>query len=415
MTLDNPAALYEKRTQRVAQAVALQVPDRVPVMYFAMFWHARYAGITCRDAMYDYDRLNAAMRRVLVELQPDMYALPHPMSALGQVMETMGYRQMQWPGHGTAEDVPFQYLDREYMQADEYAEYLFDPTGFYLGKYLPRVAERFGGLARLSDLPGQYYTMLMLGMRHYADARVVESLNAMREAGAEARSMLSSAMTFAKEMADLGFPMSQGASANASFDYFADFFRGSKGIMLDMYRRKDQLLAAMDKAGVFILRQAVAAGSRSPSRFVFIPVHWAFDGFMSLPQFRQFFWPSFRVLLIGLIDAGLIPLVLWEGDCSSRLETIADIPRGRAVYWFERTDLVRAKAALGTEVCLRGNVPASMLVTGKPEEVDAYCRMLIEKVGRDGGLILDGAIGIPDEARPENVQAMFAAPRKYAQ
>ena len=310
MAANEAATVFSQRTQRVADAVALQVPDRVPVMYFAAFWHARYTGISCRDAMYDYDRLNAAMRRVLGELQPDMYALPHPMTALGPVMQTMGYRQMQWPGHGTGEDVPFQYLDREYMQADEYADYLFDPTGFYLGKYLPRVADRFGGLERLSDLPGQYYTALILGMRHYADPRVIEALGAMREAGAEARRMLSSAMAFAREMVELGYPVSQGASANAPFDYFADFFRGSKGIMLDMYRRKDQLLAAMDKAGVFILRQAVATGSRSQSRFVFIPVHWAFDGFMSLPQFRQFFWPSLRTLLLGLIDAGLVPLVL---------------------------------------------------------------------------------------------------------
>ena len=49
---------------------------------------------------------------------------------------------------------------------------------------------------------------------------------------------------------------------------------------------------------------------------------------------------------------------LWEGDCTSRLETIADIPRGKAIYWFERTDLVRAKEVLGDVVCLRGNVPS---------------------------------------------------------
>jgi uroporphyrinogen-III decarboxylase len=250
-------------------------------------------------------------------------------------------------------------------------------------------------------------------MRHYANSRVVSTLAAMREAGEEARRMLRNAMAFAKEMADLGFPQSQGASANAPFDYFGDNFRGSKGIMLDMYRRKDHLLAAMEKAAVFILNQAVAAGARSPSKFVFIPIHWAFDGFMSLAQFKTFFWPSFRKLVIGLIDNGLIPLVLWEGDCTSRLETIADIPPGKAVYWFERTDLVRAKEVLGQVVCLRGNVPASMLTTGTPEDVDAYCRMLIEQVGKGGGFILDGGIGIPDEAKPENVRAMFEAVHKY--
>lgn len=54
------------------------------------------------------------------------------------------------------------------------------------------------------------------------------------------------------------------------------------------------------------------------------------------------------------------------------------------------------------------------MTTGTPGEVDACWRHLIEKVGRDGGFILDGAIGIPDEASNENVKAMFQAVRKYA-
>jgi uroporphyrinogen-III decarboxylase len=89
------------------------------------------------------------------------------------------------------------------------------------------------------------------------------------------------------------------------------------------------------------------------------------------------------------------------------------IPPGKAIYWFERGDLFRAKDILGQITCLRGNVPPSLLNTGTPEEVDACCRKLIEVVGKGGGFILDGGIGVPDEARPENVAAMFAAPQKY--
>jgi len=394
-------------------AVELRRPDRVPTVFYTMFWHARRGGFSCREAMYDYERVNEITRRLVLEFQPDMYALPHPMTAFGPIMDKMGFSQMHWPGHGTGEDVSFQYLDREYMKAEEYEEYLFDPTGFYLSKYLPRVAEGLAGLARLSNLPGQYYAGLLLGTRHYAQPEVASAFDTLRAAGDEARKMLRSAMAFAKEMTELGFPMAHGAAANAPFDYFGDNFRGSKGILLDMFRRKDQLLAAMEKAAVFILNEALAASARSPSKFVFIPIHWAFDAFMSPAQFKSFFWPSFRKLLLGLIERGLVPMVLWEGDCTSRLEIIADIPPGKAVYWFERTDLVRAKQVLGGAVCLRGNVPASLLTTGTPEQVDACCRTLIEKVGRDGGFILDGGIGIPDEAKPENVAAMFQSVRKY--
>ncbi|MDH4191431.1 MAG: hypothetical protein OEW21_14665, partial [Betaproteobacteria bacterium] len=68
----------------------------------------------------------------------------------------------------------------------------------------------------------------------------------------------------------------------------------------------------------------------------------------------------------------------------------------------------------GDTVCLRGNVPTSLLIAGTPDEVDQYCKALITRVGRGGGFILDGAASIPDEAKPENVMAMARSVRKYA-
>jgi uroporphyrinogen-III decarboxylase len=407
------AAAYDERMKRITDAVELRQPDRVPVAFFNMFWLARYGGISYREAMYNYERLAEIARRAFLELQPDMYAHPHFLTAVGPVMEKMGYKQLQWPGHGTADNVSYQYIDREYMKAEEYDDYLLDPTGFYLHTYLPRVGEAFQGLEQLPMFPGLYYMRLVVASRQFASPAVQRAFAALKETGDEAMRLIDHANRFAAEMAELGFPLTNGATAPAPFDFFADYLRGSKGIMLDMYRRKDKLLAAIERAAIFITRQTIATCRASTSKIVFIPLHWAFDGFMSLAQFKLFFWPSLRKLMHDLIDAGLIPMPLWEGDCTSRLETIADIPRGKAIYWIERADLIRAKEILGDVVCLRGNVPASMLTTGTPDQVDAFSRRLIEKVGKGGGLILDCAIGIPDESKPENVRAMFAAARKY--
>jgi uroporphyrinogen-III decarboxylase len=197
------------------------------------------------------------------------------------------------------------------------------------------------------------------------------------------------------------------------FDYFADFLRGSKGIMLDMFRKKDKLLQALDRAIPILARSAVAQGTRTPCNIVFMPMHWGLDGFMSLQQFKTFYWPQLRQVMMAMIEANVVPCVLWEGDCTSRLETIADIPAGKAIYFLERTDIFRAKEVLGDVVCLRGNVPATILTTGTPDDVTAYCRRLIEKVGKNGGFILDGGIGIPDGARTENVLAMFRSAHDY--
>jgi uroporphyrinogen-III decarboxylase len=106
---------------------------------------------------------------------------------------------------------------------------------------------------------------------------------------------------------------------------------------------------------------------------------------------------------------------LWEADCTKRLEVIRDVPPGKCIYWFERTDMVKAFEVLGDVVALRGNLSPSMMTTGKPEEVDAAVKHLVDNVFNKGGkLILDCAFGIPDETPIENVRAMFSAARKYA-
>jgi hypothetical protein len=45
--------------------------------------------------------------------------------------------------------------------------------------------------------------------------------------------------------------------------------------------------------------------------------------------------------MVALINQGLNPCPLWEGDCTSRLEVINDIPQGKACYAFEATDMIK--------------------------------------------------------------------------
>jgi uroporphyrinogen-III decarboxylase len=118
-------------------------------------------------------------------------------------------------------------------------------------------------------------------------------------------------------------------------------------------------------------------------------------------------------VIVGLIENGITPLVFWEGNCDSRMEIIADVPRGKCIYWLERSDIFRAKAILGDVVCLRGGIPGATLIGGSPGEVRDLCRKLIEVVGKGGGFMLDVSVGIPAEARTENVYAMYQAGREY--
>ena len=64
--------IFRERERRVSDAVALKEPDRVPMMLLSGFFPARYAGITCEEAMYDADKLIRSSEKFLQDFEPDM-------------------------------------------------------------------------------------------------------------------------------------------------------------------------------------------------------------------------------------------------------------------------------------------------------------------------------------------------------
>jgi uroporphyrinogen-III decarboxylase len=410
--VSNGLELYAERVRRMADHVALRDTDQVPFIFATRFWSAKLAGITFEEFMYDADKAVAVTRDAIRLLEPDAYSAT--LYAFGEAMETLDYKPMHWPGHGTDPNATFQYLDEEFMSAKEYDAFLFDPTGYYMKTYLPRIGGAYEALAMLPDFPTQVEWGVIQGLRPFANKQFQEGMKRLFKAGEQVEAATQKTIAFMNEMKEEGYPVQAGGFCKAPYDHFVDSMRGSKGGMLDMYRNPEKLLAAIDKAGQFIIR-SVAEGARAIGcPYIFIPLHWGLDGFMSPDQFKTYYWPALKKVILHFIDEDLIPTVLWEGNCTTRLELIGDIPAAKAVYWFEQTDLVHAKEVLGDTVCLRGNVPTSLLNTGTAEEVDAYCRNLIEKVGKGGGFMLDGAASIPDEAKNDNVIAMARSVHKYA-
>lgn len=404
--------LYKTRLARIMDHIALKETDRVPFVFATRFWGAKFAGITFAEQMYDVDKAAAAVGSAVEFLDPD--AIQAGLSTYGPTLEAFDYRPMAWPGHGADENVSFQYFDKEYMSAREYDEFLLDPTYFTLTRYLPRVAGACEGLEVMLDVASVSEMRFFSGLRAFARPEFRRAIGRLMEVGEHAEAQARGTGAFIRDMRAKGYPSISGGFCKAPFDHVADFLRGSKGAMLDMFRNRDRLLEMIDKVQALLVRGVVEETRATGAPFVFIPLHWGLDGFMSPDQFNTFYWPGLRKTVLHLIDNDITPILLWEGDCTSRLELIGDIPPGKAVYWFERTDLVRAREVLGHTICLRGNVPPSILITGTPDDIDAYCRNIIEKVGRRGGLILDGACSIPDEAPVANVKAMADSVKKYA-
>ena len=404
--------LFEERERRVNDAVALKEPDRVPVIVLSGFFPARYAGITCQEAMYDSNKVMQAWTIFLQDFQPDMIDNPFTTRYLGALLDKLGSKQLRWPGRALGENSSYQFVEGEYMRGDEYEQFLYDPTDFVVRTYWPRIfsaLEPFKNLPPLHDILSYY--MGLAKFAAFGSKDVVKGMQVLAEAAQDAQYMIDMGMVWTAKCKELGFPSQAGSLTQAPFDTVSDFLRGTRGTMLDMFRQPDKLIEATEKLLPMMLRLGLTAKARGVPR-VFIPLHKGLDGFMSQDQFKIFYWPTLKKLLEGLIKENCTPNVFWEGDVQSRLEIIGDIPKGKAIYTFERTDMFKAKEILGDVVCLKGNVPLSLLATGTPEDVKDYCKKLIDVVGKGGGFIMDSST-VLDDAKPENVKAMFEFTRKY--
>jgi uroporphyrinogen-III decarboxylase len=214
------------------------------------------------------------------------------------------------------------------------------------------------------------------------------------------------------EVRGMGFSSCAGGISKAPFDILADTVRGTRATMLDMHRRPETVMRAVDRLTPLAIKQGVAGATGQGNPMVFMPLHKGADGFMSDEQFRTFYWPSLKAVCLGLIEEGCIPFLFCEGGYDSRLEYLAELPRGTSFCLFDRTDMVRAKELLRDRVCIGGNVPASLILTGTADDVKACCKDLIDTVGQGGGYVMAFGTAM-DEGKPETVHAMVEFTREY--
>ncbi|BCV21475.1 hypothetical protein hamaS1_15440 [Moorella sp. Hama-1] len=404
---------YRERVSRLEAAVQLQkVPDRVPVCPITGFFPAYYDGMTVKGAMYDYDRAAAAWKKYVLDFAPDAYIGPF-LDPPGRFFEILDYKLYKWPGHGTPLDTSYQCLEAEYMKADEYNALIQDPSDFWVRIYLPRIFGALKPFEKLAPLTDVVEIVMTCGsFLPFGLTEVQEAFKALFAAGNEVRRWVNMLRTVDQALQGQGFPAFLGGVSKAPFDILGDTLRGTRGIMLDMYRQPEKLLEALDAVTPLAIRMGVAAAKAAGHPLVFIPLHKGADGFLSDKQYRTFYWPTLKKVITGLIEEGLVPFLFAEGGYNSRLEIISDLPKGKTVWLFDDTDMVRAKEILGDIACISGNVPITLLTLGTPEEIKEYCKQLIKTAGKDGGFIL-GSGAVIDKIKPENLRALIESAREF--
>ncbi len=405
--------LCAERAKRIQDALELKQPDRIPVNMGAGYFLAEYGGVTHQEQQDNSEKAQELLEKVALDFQPDaifgLFNNPRPSLALGD-------RMTKWPGYGLPATGSFQFVEHEFMKGEDYDAFLRDPSDWALRTYLPRAFAELEPLASLPPFSLWAFGHYFLGnLPMYATPPMQSALKALGKAMQVAAEDAAKTGESVGRLIALGFPPHYlaGSLVEAPFDFMSDTLRGMRGIMLDMIRRPEKLLAAERIVLDFQLEYALNFAKATGLKNCFIPLHRGSDGFMSLAQFERFYWPQLKEMMVKLVDNGIYPIPFYEGVWNQRLHYLAELPKGKTAGMFQNSDIFKVKEVAGDTLCIIGGMKNSLLQSGTVEQVRDYTRKLCEVVGKGGGFIMSTEVGEMEGSKPENVRAWVDATREF--
>ncbi len=400
-----------QRDIRVQTAVSLHEPDRVPFIPTINNFLSLEYGVSIQDSMPDPMSIVAPLDRFLDRYEPDLVNLPPCFSI--QAMNRSQFSAGRWPGlNGLPENTPYQYVDHQYLEDEEYDAFLADPTRFVLTRILPEKHRAYAGLAMLE--PFTLCNQAIFSQAPFGLPPVRAALEAMMETGAEVLKTLGGLEKLALHTVERGFIPFGGATGQAPFDEFADYVRGLLETCMDCVNEPERLAQALRLWGERTIPASIESAKLQNTKYLFIPLHCGVDNFMSVANYEKFYWPGLKKLIEAAVAADMTPFVLCEGKYYTRLPILADVPKGKVIYVFEDTDFVEAKRVLGDVACIAGGLPTEYLMLGDKQRVIDETKRLIDLLAPGGGYIMSNSLAL-DQVKTENMEAWRDTVFSYGQ
>ncbi|OIQ60715.1 methylcobalamin:coenzyme M methyltransferase [Moorella thermoacetica] len=381
--------LYQERLQRYTTAMECGKPDKVPITFPLGEWVVKYTDTTIQEAYYNFDRTTEITCEIIRDLDFDLMY-----SALNlwwpPMFNAIGSKLYKFPGIHLEENSQYQYIEEENMKPEDYDEFIDNPTEWLANKFLPRINEEFAN-------PGSYR----------ATAALIKSVAAFAMANDK------SAKASEKLAKEFGVVPYGTGMTKAPFDTLGDALRGMKGILLDLRRRPEKILAACEAIIPHNIAYAMITAAGDTTLPCFAPLHRGAYPFLSMEQWEKYYWPSLKAVIEGLWARGKRMFFFAEGNWTPYLEKIAELPDKSIVFVIDATDAKKTKEVLGGRFCLYGGVPTTLLTYGTPEEVKDCVKRVIDELACDGGFVLAPGGVVMSDAKRENIFAMIEAGREY--
>lgn len=210
-----------------------------------------------------------------------------------------------------------------------------------------------------------------------------------------------------------GMPIFMGVAVDSVLMAFS-LSRTLKEFTQDLYQVPEKVEAAMKACCDDLIENAIKVCKNNQNMLAFIVLERGSGFYYRLPIFERFEWPFLQRYVDAFVSEGITPWLHFDTDWIMNLPYLKELPKGKCICDLDgTTDIFKAKEILKGHMCISGDVPASLLTLGKPEEVEEYCKKLIDEVGDGGGFMLTTGCECPIDVKPENLKAMVDTGRSY--
>jgi len=373
--------------ERVEAAIKLQPYDRVPVApLMDVMFPCRRKGMTVAHGISHWKEGFQAIVDIFDEVGGwDAMILPGYSLALtptvaSGVTVALGTGDYRFPGQDDAvsENSQPQYAEREQLTAEDYDEIINLGWSGFADKH----RERFTPFS-----PDQIIAWTQRQTEHYTKE--------------------------GETWAEHGIPSLCGAIVESPL-MFLSTKRSLTAFTMDLHRIPDQVEAAMDAMVDGFIEGAIGAARLTKIPGVMLVLERGGGFYYPLKIFERFEFPYMKKMVEAFAAEGLLTVMHFDQDWTLNLPYLTDLPRGKCVCELDSTtDIFKAKEILKDHMCIMGDVPASLSAIGTPEDMEAYCKKLIDVVGDGGGFILSSGCTVPADAKFENFKTMIDIAKGY--
>ena len=352
------------------------VADRrdIPVYPMMLLYPGRVAGFTQQEIMEDPKKWIKALEITFNEVgYPDMCQGNPP----GDVMFLHGLEPMR-PGYEVGADESFQLKESCHMQVEDYSDIIDNGYLQWYNKYLFTIQK--------------------------------PPMTSPAEMGARWGLVGQNAQMVGQWLGQHGVPAVHGTASGVPFDTIA-LVRSFTEFCYDLYDEPELVKAAIAKGTPEVLGNILETLKYSPIKRASLYAMRSDANSISPDIWEEFTWPELKKLMMGLIDNDIQIVLHADGNWLPMLPSLTELPKGKVLVELDGvTDIEKAYDILKGWQPIKGDVPATLMAFGSPEEVHAYMEKLI-KMAMQGGFMVGSGCEIPLNCKLENLKAMMDAVR----